>query len=148
VWLEREVDKVLPFALRHAALLPLLRVREARMTNVSEDVYKVEAQIVNAGWLPTNVTQIATRIKRATPVIAEIILPPGAELVVGHEKIELGHLEGHSAKLLLPRVVGGEVVDKTKAHVEWVIKARKSVEVEVVARCARAGTHRVKITLP
>jgi hypothetical protein len=80
-------------------------------------------------------------------VIAEVILPHGAELVAGHEKINLGHLEGHSSKLLLPRVVGGEVVDKTRAHVEWVIKTSEPLEVSIAARCARAGTHRTNVVL-
>ena len=146
-WLENEVDKVLPFALRQAALLPQLRVTEAEVVKVSAGIYKVSAKIVNTGWLPTNVTQIASRIKRSSPVIAEIMLPEGAELVIGHAKIEVGHLEGHSAKLLLPRVVGGEIVDKTRAIVEWVVKTKDPGNVVVVARCSRAGTHRTTVSL-
>jgi hypothetical protein len=80
-------------------------------------------------------------------VIAEITLPEGVELVAGHEKITIGHLEGHSSNLLLPRVVGGEIQDKTIAHVEWVIKAAKPVEIPLVVRCPRAGTHRVIIKI-
>jgi hypothetical protein len=146
-WLEGEVDKVIQFALRHASLLPLLRITEAKSEKVGDGVYKVEAQIVNTGWLPTNVTEVAKRIKRASPVVAEIQLPEGAELVIGHEKITLGHLEGHSAKLLLPRVVGEEIVDKSRAHVEWVVKTGQKIGVNIVARCPRAGTHSVKIDL-
>jgi hypothetical protein len=93
------------------------------------------------------VTEVAKRIKRASPVVAEIQLPEGAELVIGHEKITLGHLEGHSAKLLLPRVVGEEIVDKSSAHVEWVVKTGANKDVNIVARCPRAGTHSVKIDL-
>ncbi|MCX6643171.1 MAG: M14 family metallopeptidase [Candidatus Bathyarchaeota archaeon] len=146
-WLEKECDKALPFALRHAALLPLIRITDAKVTKVADDIYKVEAKIVNTGWLPTNVTEIAIKIKKAPPVIAEIILPNGAQLVIGQEKVNLGHLEGRSAKILAPRVVGGEVIDKTRASVEWVVKTEKSMEIIVEARCARAGTHRKKMEL-
>ena len=146
-WLEKEVDKVILFALRHASLLPLIRISDYKTEKVGDGIYKVEAQIVNTGWLPTNVTELAKRTKRASPVVAEIQLPEGAELVIGHEKISLGNLEGHSAKLLLPRVVGGEIVDKSRAHVEWVIKTGDSKDVKIIARCPRAGTHRIKIDI-
>ncbi|HUV33855.1 MAG TPA: M14 family metallopeptidase [Candidatus Desulfaltia sp.] len=147
-WLEYEVDKAMMFALRHAALLPLLRITEARAEKVAPGVYKVSAQIANTGFLPTEVTKMAVKTKTAKPVIAEIKLPEGAELVTGHEKVELGHLDGRSAKLLLPRVVGEEVVDRTRRQVEWVVKTRgEPLEATVVARCPRAGTHRAKVTL-
>ena len=107
------------------------------------------ARIANTGYLPTEVTKMAVNIKVAKPVIAEINLGENAELVIGHEKVELGHLDGRSAKLLMPRVIGADVVDRTRSSVEWVIKTNSSdpVEVTVEARCPRAGTHRVKVTL-
>jgi len=89
------------------------------------------------------------RNKVSKPVLTEIELPEGVELVIGHEKIDVGHLDGRSAKLLLPRVVGGDVIDNTRRSVEWVLKTEgsKSFEVGVVARCPRAGTHRRKLVL-
>ena len=148
-WLEYEIDKCMMFALRHAALLPLLRVTETEVTKVAENVYKVTATIANTGYLPTEVTKMAVNIKVAKPVIAEINLGDNAELVIGHEKVELGHLDGRSAKLLMPRVIGADIVDKTRSSVEWVVKTNttKPVEVTIEARCPRAGTHQVKVTL-
>ena len=68
--------------------------------------------------------------------------------MTGHEKVDLGHLEGRSSKLLLPRVIGADVVDKTRSSVEWVIKTGSvPVEVEIEARCPRTGTTRKKVTL-
>jgi len=148
-WLECEVDKCIMFALRHAALLPLLRITEASVVKVAPSVFKVTARVANTGFLPTNVTQMAVKIKVAKPVVAELKLPEDAELVTGHEKVDLGHLEGRSAKLLLPRVIGADVVDKTRSQVEWVIKTYtdEPLEAAVEARCPRAGTHRAKVTL-
>ncbi|MCW4051012.1 MAG: hypothetical protein NWE89_14890 [Candidatus Bathyarchaeota archaeon] len=65
-------------------------------------------------------------------------------MVTGHEKVELDHLQGRSAKLLLPRVIGADVVDKTRKQVEWVIKTNGE---PVEARFLRAGTHRMTVTL-
>ena len=135
------------FALRHASMLPLIRITSAEAIKVTEGVYKVEAQIQNNGFLSTNVTQMGVRNKVSKPVVAEIKLQEGAELVIGHVKVELGHLDGRSAKLLLPRVVGGEVIDRTKRSVEWAVKTEGPGEVTVEARCPRAGTHRKTLTL-
>lgn len=148
-WLEYEVDKCLMFAIRHAALLPLLRVKDAKVEKIADRVFKVSAQVANTGYMSTNVTQMAVKIKAAKPVLAEIKLQEGAELVTGHRKVELGHLEGRSAKLLLPRVIGADVVDKTKSSVEWVIKTKLDEPIEAVieARCPRAGTHRQRVIL-
>lgn len=146
-WLEREIDRTMMFALRHAALLPLVRVTGTESTQVAQGVYRVEARIENTGFLPTNVTQQAVKIKQAKPVKAKLELPEGVELVTGHHVLELGHMEGRSAKLLLPRVVGGEVIDRSKRHVEWVVKGAPGSKVTLEAGCPRAGVVRETITL-
>ncbi len=148
-WLEYEVDKTLQFAIRHAALLPQLKVTKPKVEKVADKVYKISAQIANTGFMSTNVTKMAVKIKVAKPVLAEVKLPDGVDLVTGHEKVNLGHLEGRSAKLLLPRVIGGDVVDKTRSSVEWVVKTETDspVDVTIETRCPRAGTDRVKVTL-
>jgi murein tripeptide amidase MpaA len=148
-WLEYEVDKCLMFVIRHATLLPLIRITEHKVEKIADRVYKVSAQLSNTGFMSTNVTKMAVKIKVAKPVLAEVKLPKGAELVTGNEKVNLGNLEGRSAKLLLPRVIGEEVVDKTRSSVEWVIKTDTSepLEVTIEARCPRAGTDRKKVTL-
>ena len=50
---------------------------------------------------------------------------------------------------VLPRVIGGDVVYKTRSSVEWVIKTKTDEPIEgtVEARCPRAYTSRVKVTL-
>ncbi|MBE0633040.1 hypothetical protein IH574_00585 [Candidatus Bathyarchaeota archaeon] len=135
--------------IRHATLLPLIRITEHKVEKIADRVYKVSAQLSNTGFMSTNVTKMAVKIKVAKPVLAEIKLPKGTELVTGKEKVNLGNLEGRSAKLLLPRVIGEEVVDKTRSSVEWVIKTDTSepLEVTIEARCPRAGTDRKRVTL-
>lgn len=148
-WLEYEIDKCMMFPIRHASLLPLIRLVDFNVEKVADRIYKVSAQVANTGFMSTNVTKMAVKIKVARPVLAEIVLPEGVELITGHEKITLGHLEGRSAKLLLPRVIGEDVVDKTKSSVEWVIKKSDDspVEINVVARCPRAGLDRRSVMI-
>ena len=103
----------------------------------------------NLGFMATYVTQMGVKIKVSKPVTAQIMLPEGVELVTGHEKADLGHLDGRSAKLLKPRVVGGEVIDRSRRNVEWVVKTASEVPVELLleVRCPRAGTDRSTVTL-
>ena len=148
-WLEDEARKCMMFALRHASMLPRISIAEAKATKVAETVYKVEAQVRNLGFMATYVTQIGVKVKVSKPVIARVVLPEGAELVTGHEKVDLGHLDGRSAKLLKPRVVGGEVIDRSRRNVEWVVKTASADPVELLleVRCPRAGTDRATVTL-
>jgi hypothetical protein len=148
-WLEYEVDKCFMFAIRHAAFLPLLRITEYKTEKITDKIFKVSAQIANTGFMPTYVTKMAVKINIAKPVIAEIMLPDRTELVIGHERIDLGHLDGRSAKLLLPRVIGADVVDKTRKSIEWVVKTESDEPIEVVieTRCPRAGKDRKKVIL-
>ena len=148
-WLEDEARKCMMFALRHASMLPRLSIAEAKATKVVDTVYKVEAQVRNLGFMATYVTQIGVKVKVSKPVIARVVLPEGAELVTGHEKVDLGHLDGRSAKLLKPRVVGGEVIDRSRRNVEWVVKTASADPVELLleVRCPRAGTDRATVTL-
>jgi hypothetical protein len=92
---------------------------------------------------------MGVRIKVSKLVVAELGLPDGVELVVGHEKVDLGHLDGRSAKLLKPRVVGGEVIDRSRRNVEWVVKKEtvEPVEVSLEVQCPRAGTDRRSLIL-
>jgi len=99
--------------------------------------------------MSTNVTEMAIKIKVAKPVLAEIKLPDGAELVTGHEKVDLGHLEGRSSKLLLPRVIGEDVLDKSRRSVEWVIKTNNDDinEIQIKVACPRAGKDHCSVIL-
>jgi len=148
-WLNYEMDKTIMFAVKHAALLPLLRIAKTTVTKLADRIYKIEAQVENTGFLPTNVTQMAAKIGVAKPVIIELSLEENAELVSGYDRTELGHLDGRSAKLLLPRVVGGEVEDKTKRQAEWVVRLKNSEQSEatIIARCPRAGVDRKVVSL-
>ena len=148
-WLEEEAKKCMMFALRHAALLPRLRIVDTVVTKVADTIYKIEVQVKNIGFLPTYVTQVGAKIKVSKPVMANINLPESAELVTGYKRVDLDHLDGRSARLLKPRVVGGEVIDKSKRNVEWVVKTKTTspAEVGVEVRCPRAGIDRRTITL-
>jgi len=147
-WLEAEAERCIKFALGHASMLPRLLISELKTRKISETVFKIEVQIQNTGFMPTYVTQFAVKTKVAKPVIAQIVIPEKAELVSGYEKELLGHLEGRSAKLLKPRVVGGGIIDRTKKSIDWVVKTDGTPQdITIHVRCPRAGRDHKTVSL-
>ena len=73
---------------------PLVRITDTKVTSFGSGFYKVEAWIQNQGFLSTNVTQQAIKNRTAKTVKACISLS-GAELIMGKEKTDLGHLRGN-----------------------------------------------------
>ena len=132
--LHAEVHKNCLFTVEHALSLPLLRVGEVRVKPVGGKVYKVEAQVVNQGFLPTNVTQVAVQVKQVKPV--EITLS-GAELVGGKAKQELGQIAGRGCGA--GTVWGGGISPQTEAWAEWVVTAEPGTEVTVAVKHDRGG---------
>ena len=83
----------------------------------------------NDGYLPTNVTKQAVKMKRARPVEARIRLSAGDELLVGDPREEIGHLDGY----------GG------RRKVEWIVRfaGEPSGEIEIAGQ--RAGMVRLDL---
>lgn len=136
--LKAEAHKNCLFTLRHAAAAPRLELAAASAEHLGDGVYKVEAVVKNRGYLPTNITEKAKEIKTARPVMVELGLPAGAELVLGKVKEEVGHLEG--------RVVGdglafypGNASNVREKRLEWVVKAPQGGSLTVRALSERAG---------
>ena len=142
-YLEAECEKLARFALSHASTAPRLRTRLAT-EELSPGLRRLELIVENAGYLPTNVSKVATDKKLAKPVEVTIGLPEGASLVSGEPEVELGHLAGRSAltgnRWKSPAFFEGLPSDYARRTV-WVVRGEGPVEVEV--RGGRAGTARL-----
>ena len=99
--------------------------------------FKIAAKIQNQGFLPTKVTQQAIRNKTAKTVKVAISLA-GATLVVGKERVDIGHLRGHTPRSSSP-----------VQTVEWMVKAsgKKAPTAVIKAISEKGGTHTKKLTL-
>jgi hypothetical protein len=95
--------------------------------------FKIEAEIANKGYLPTNVTQQAVLNRTAKTVKTSLKLT-GAELIMGEETIDLGHLRGNMTE--------GETL-------EWMVKAtgQSSPKAVITTVSEKGGTTRKSITL-
>jgi len=143
-FLEAECEKLARFALSHASTAPRLRTRLAT-EELSPGLRRLELVVENAGYLPTNVSRVATDKKLARPVEVRLELPQGASLVSGELEVELGHLAGRSAlagnRWKSPTFFEGLPSDYASRAV-WIVRGDGPVEVEV--RGGRAGTARLK----
>ena len=114
-----------------AAQSPLVRVTDVKVHKGDAGYVKITASIQNQGFLPTNVTQQAIRNHTAKTVEVSISLT-GAEMVMGKETLDLGHLPGHTS--LEPSPV---------QKVEWMVKttglSNPTATIKVVSE--KGGTH-------
>ncbi len=127
----------LKFTLAHAAAAPRLVVEDLDVTHVDGSVYRVSAVIANAGYLPTNLTDMAIREERADTVKVSLT-GDGVEMVLGGPEVDLGHLSGRSERTAAWSPFGsGWGTPRRRA--EWVITAPGGAALTLRAATPRAG---------
>jgi hypothetical protein len=116
---------------------PYVRITEVKLHHEDAGYIKISAGIQNQGFLPTNVTQQAIKNQTAKPVKVTLSLE-GAEMVMGKEVVDLGHLPGHTS--LQPSPV---------RTVEWMIRIKGASTPQAVIKVEseKGGTHTRKISL-
>jgi murein tripeptide amidase MpaA len=144
-FLEKELERFPDWLVWNSLISPKLAVREASVTPIGSETYRVRLVAENAGWLPTYVTKKALEKKVTRGVICEIELPKGATLQAGKLREEFAQLEGRAYKNAMLDEFDESTSDRIKA--EWVIHAPKAGNVKLVARHDRAGLVRVKVKL-
>lgn len=117
------------FICHHASLAPRLEVRAT--AEPFGEVYRLRAEVLNSGRLPTQVMQAASSLRWVQGPEVRLTLPEGAELLSRRGNQRVGHL----AKL------------RGKQELEWFIRAPAGGTVTVEAACARAGRAATKVSL-
>jgi hypothetical protein len=108
-------------------------------------MHAVRFVVHNTGWLPTNVTEQALKMKAVRPLEVDVALPEGAQFVNGEAKTILGQLAGRNGTWAFSG--WGAAGTEERAKVEWVIQAPPGTEIQIVATHQRAGTVRATINL-
>ncbi len=139
-------DEVRPhadFAIYQALASPRLEILAARATLVGEALWRVEVGIANTGWLPTTISQHASKENLVLPVTAELVLPGDAEVLDGANRRQLGQLAGRVGF----QFKGGFRNDGSPDRVlaTWLVRSA-TPPVEVTASHQRAGTVRATIS--
>jgi hypothetical protein len=86
------LDKQLPFLQQLAGMLPQIAIADVQIENRSPSVWKIEAWIVNNGFLPYPTHQ-GQRSQRPTPVIVTLS-GDGLTFLEGKERSAVGLLDG------------------------------------------------------
>lgn len=130
-------DEVAPhsvFAVHQALCSPRLEIRHTRATALGENTWRVEVGVANTGWLPTQISERATKQELVRPVTVEVD-GVGVEVVGGSARQQLGQLAGRAAM----RFSGTNDGTPDRALATWVVRASRGAEVGVVVRHPRAG---------
>lgn len=135
--LEAEIAPHADFALAFASLAPRIAWREVTLTPLGNDRYHLLVVVENTGFLPTNGSAQAIKMKAVRPVRLELELPEGATLVSGKQKQEIGQLEGRSNKLDVAYYSSSPTDNRGVA--EWLILAPAGGALTVRAVAERGG---------
>ena len=143
-YLRAECEKLTEFALAHASTAPLLQTNLETET-LAPGLRRLKLTVENTGYLPTNVTRVATDKKLTKTVKATIDLPEGTSLVSGGPDVDLGHLAGRSALVSAgwkdPAFFVGLPSDYARQAV-WIVRGDGDIGVNVTSQ--KAGTRRMK----
>lgn len=134
------------FTLRHAACAPVLKIEQPQVEPLGENLYKVSAVIANHGYLPTYTLQRALEHNTAGSVTARIHAGNDAELLIGQQSIDLGHLAGRDERKATwsPWMRNWNT---TRKPVEWLVRTAHNGSITLEVSAPRAGKQRVELAL-
>jgi len=144
---EAEVARFPKWLSTLACSLPKLELLGARAQRLGEDSWRVQLDVVNAGYLSAHVTQRALERKQVRGVMFEIELPQDAALVTGKLRMEGPHLEGHAPKTSQQAFLPNREISADRARGEWVVRAAPGTRLALSARADRAGVVRAEVVL-
>ena len=144
---EREAARFPAWLQKIALSLPKLEVLRTEVRALGPDTWRVRFAVANSGYLPSYVTRRALERKTARGTVFEIVLPEGAALVGGKERVEGPQLEGHAPKSSMQAFAQRRDVTGDRAVVEWIVKAPAGTRLALSATAGRAGTVRTEVTL-
>ncbi len=155
----QECENDTRFNIRFAFAMPKLAIDCAKAEIVSEgndgtNIYKITAIIGNKGYLPTNLTDEAIKLKVDKPVTVEIGTLQGEneafEILSGKPVEEIGNLSGYSrtrSGVFFYGNISTQQAAKAKKKVSWIVKASKGASVTIKAVSQKAGQAACTITL-
>lgn len=132
------------FTLRAAACGPRLTVAETAVTKLGDGVYRVEAVLQNAGYLPTQGTERAVAMKVLKADRASLA---SVEVVSGPAEQKLEFLAGRGAYDRPPSLFPEDGLP-TRRKVWWTVRGQGGDRCELTAWSQRGGVARVSLELP
>jgi murein tripeptide amidase MpaA len=118
------------FALYLASLLPRVRVASTEVESHGGGVFRVKAEIENAGYLPTALAQGVTA-RAVKPVLVQIEVKP-EDILFGKPKTNF-----------IPALAGSG----SRSKFEWVIRGKSGAIVEIRVVSEKGGSDHAAVTL-
>ena len=145
--LEREIARFPRWLLWQALCSPKLELVHAGADPLGDRRWKITLVIQNTGWLPTYVSKRALARRTVRGIVAELDLPPGASIVTGKLRDDIGQLEGKAYKHTGVSFWPDYNVTDDRGKREWIVRAEAGSTVGITARHERAGTVRTELVL-
>lgn len=123
--------KHLQFLRDWAGLLPQLAWHDVQASSLGGGLYRIEARLVNAGYLPT-LSAMGELNREPYPLQIHLQLPEGASLVSGLPRQRVGRLAGR----------GGE------QHVEWIVRGAAGLALRLLAESPALHPAEQSLSLP
>ncbi len=136
-FLPRECERVSAFLERLGLALPRLKLGSVTAQAVAPGTYRVLAEVINQGYLPTSSTEKGRQL--GVPALTAHL--DGAELIEGASPKELGHLDGYGDQ----GTYGPP--HSQRGHATWVVKATPGTVITIEFRAPRAGSVATTLTL-
>ncbi|MCL6452618.1 MAG: peptidase M14 [Alicyclobacillus sp.] len=130
-FLEEECVSVSAFLTRLGLSTAKLFIPTVQVTAEGPGLYRIVAEVANAGFLPTSSTAKGKELS-LEGLRAEVDGP--VEVVAGSSPTLLGHLDGYGTQGTWAPAKG------QRAHVEWVVRAKPGTEVTVRFGGRRCGS--------
>ncbi len=118
------------FAVYLASLFSRVRIADVKVTNHGGGVFEIEAEIENAGFLPT-ATAHGVRSRSVAPTMVQLDVPPDDVLTGDAKTSFFQSLDGSGAR----------------QSYSWVIRGQQGARVELRVRSQKGGTDSATITL-
>lgn len=145
--MEREVDKFPDWIIFQALMSPKLEHHSTLVTQLGDDLWRIDFGVHNTGYLPTDVSKLTRSRKHVRGVVAEITLAEGATLVDGKARIEGPQLEGRNNNHTLVSFFPGANATQDRRRFTWIVRGLPGSRLQVCASHERAGRVEASVIL-
>lgn len=148
-FLVQELEKHVRFMLRQVKTLPLVRFEKVDVKPMAEGVYKVEAYVMNTGFLSTYVFKEALKLKTLKELKVTLTGDAGLELLEGKAAQEIGHLAGFSGIHGFNSGLGAATMqtEPCEKKVTWIVKGQPGMLLTFTCEGGRMGRTQTQVTL-
>ncbi len=146
-FLPQEVEKHTRFLLRHVKSLPMIQFHKVDVQHIDGCVYKIDAYVMNTGYLPTYITREALKLQVEQPIKVSLS-GEGIAFVQGKQEQDIGQLEGYSAIVAQNVSVNGLSTEydlPCEKRVSWIITAKEGTTLTIICHSDKVGTYKKEI---